>query len=476
MGKVKVKAWEGKVETPFRLASYMVDKLFRKAPPSPESRVLDPGCGRGVFIRAIISWCKEHGYEVPEVVGVELDPLLASEAFEIFKSVPKVKIVQGDFLAMSEDSLGAFDYVVSNPPYISYEKIDPRQREVYKKMFASAVGRFDTYILFFEKALKLLKDGGRLVFVTPEKYLYVLSASNLRKLLAKYTVEELELLSEDVFGNVLAYPAITVVRKTCGQNEELTLVKLRNGRSLTVTLPGDGSPWISSILGKGILTRSESLLRLGDIAVRISPGVATGCDEVFVVQRSALPRELEPFAYLTISGNELAMFKPGESVDYSKLKHAMLVPYSMDGELLDERSARPLVEYLSRYRARLESRYVVRTGKKKWHAFHEDPPLRDMLKPKILFPDIAREPAFYLDEKGLIVPRHTVYYIVPKSFIDIRELVKYLNSDRAKEWLKTHCQRAANEYLRLQTHVLKHLPLPEDLSYGLRTWVSGVGR
>jgi hypothetical protein len=39
------------------------------------------------------------------------------------------------------------------------------------------------------------------------------------------------------------------------------------------------------------------------------------------------------------------------------------------------------------------------------------------------------------------------------------ELVKYLNSEEAKEWLKAHCQTAANGYLRLQAHALKELPL-----------------
>ena len=68
-------------------------------------------------------------------------------------------------------------------------------------------------MLFFEKALSLLRPGGRLVFITPEKYLYVQSAEALRRLLAGYAVEELEFVDERAFGDVLAYPLITVVRK-----------------------------------------------------------------------------------------------------------------------------------------------------------------------------------------------------------------------------------------------------------------------
>jgi hypothetical protein len=74
-------------------------------------------------------------------------------------------------------------------------------------------------------------------------------------------------------------------------------------------------------------------------------------------------------------------------------------------------------------------------------------------------PDIAREPVFYVDVEGRIVPRHTVYYLVPKDANTVVELIKCLNSEEAKRWLKAHCQRAANGYLRFQAHILKELPI-----------------
>jgi hypothetical protein len=89
----------------------------------------------------------------------------------------------------------------------------------------------------------------------------------------------------------------------------------------------------------------------------------------------------------------------------------------------------------------LEERTAVRVKGKKWYAFHEEPPLKDLLRPKILWPDIAREPVFYVDVEGRVVPRHTVYYLVPKGANMVVELVKYLNSEEAKRWLKAHCQQ-----------------------------------
>jgi len=89
--------------------------------------------------------------------------------------------------------------------------------------------------------------------------------------------------------------------------------------------------------------------------------------------------------------------------------------------------------------------------------------MKDLLRPKILFPDLAKEPAFYVDATGSIIPRHSVYYMVPKHTELLFKLLQYLNSREAKEFLVKNCQRAANGYLRLQSHVLKKLPVPQDL-------------
>ena len=454
----------GEIATPLSLALYMVNRLFERKAPDPSSRVLDAGCGTGRFIEAILLWCRQRGIRPPEIVGIEINAGLAEQARRKFGGIANVRIVHGDFLAISEKELGGkFDYIISNPPYISYDKIDGLTRLFYKRLFRAAVGRFDIYMLFFEKALYMLKPRGRMVFITPEKYLYVVSARNLRRLLARYHVEEVELLSEDAFEGVLAYPAITVVSKSPPAK---TIFRLRDDQMVELELPADGSPWLAEALvccQGDTYGHASSRRRLKDIAIRISAGVATGRDNIFIIPKTAVPDSLKAYAYPTISGGELAEFRPGEEIDYNRLRYVMLVPYDREGRLLSEEEAVPLIDYLSRWRHELESRYVVRKGKRPWYAFHEHPPLKDILRPKILWRDIAREPAFYVDPTGLIIPRHSVYYLVPNNPAVIPKLVDYLNSDEVRSWLKVRCQRAANGYLRLQSHVLKTLKVPDEL-------------
>ncbi len=465
MGKIKIKDNIGKIATPFSIALYMVKKLFRNRIPNSTSRILDAGCGSGIFIEAILNWCKQQNIEeLPKIIGIDVDPQLVNITRKKFEGINRIEIIHADFLTIDEKKLaGKFDYIISNPPYISYERIEPLKRDLYKKIFKAAVGRFDTYMLFFEKALELLKSDGRMVFITPEKYIYTISAKGLRKLLAQYDVEEIELIHEDTFQGILAYPTITIINK---KPPRITTIKLRDGTVIKIKLPTDGSPWLAraqihKFLKTDILLRYRH--RLKDIALRISAGVATGRDEIFVIPKNSIPEELKIYTYPTISGKELSIFKPGEVIDYNKLKYVMIVPYDSEGRLLNNKEAEPLIKYLSRWMHILRRRYVVKSGKKKWYAFHEEPPLKDILKPKILWCDIAHEPAFYVDAEGMLVPRHTVYYLVPKNPNIIPKLVRYLNSSEVKEWLRVHCQRAANGYLRLQSHILKNLPIPKSL-------------
>jgi hypothetical protein len=137
------------------------------------------------------------------------------------------------------------------------------------------------------------------------------------------------------------------------------------------------------------------------------------------------------------------------------------VPYGPDGALLTERQLGSLGAYLASpaRRARLMKRTCVL--RKPWYAFHETPPLEEMRRPKILCKDIGARPWFVVDQQGDIVPRHSVYYLVPKDPGRVDELCAYLNSAEVATFLMAHCQRAMNGFVRLQSHVLKIVPLPE---------------
>jgi len=440
---------KGFVPTPAAVVDGMVEKLFASRLPTSQERVLDPGCGQGAFIEGIVRWCKRHHCAIPGIVGIESDPVHASEARKRLARIPSVTILSQDFLT---DRSARFDYVIGNPPYVPITDLALEEKTAYRARYLSAAGRFDLYLLFFEQSLRLLKPGARLVFITPEKFLYVQSAEALRKQLSSVYIEEIDFVDETTFGNLVTYPVITtIVNETPGA---ATTVRLRDGSTRAVHLRGRS--WLPIIGGNDADAPSYTL---ADACLRISCGVATGADGIYVVKTSEVPASLRRFAYPTVAGREIEIGKgmnPGRS---------MLVPYGTDGTLLPEGRLGALGEYLGQpeRRKRLLERTCV--ALKPWYAFHENPPLPDILQPKILCKDISSKPYFLLDESGTLVPRHSVYYIVPSDPSRLHELCDYLNSDAVISWLLANCQRAANQFVRLQSHVLKRIPLrPELLS------------
>ncbi len=356
-----------------------------------------------------------------------------------------------DFLAQPIES---FDFVIGNPPYVSILGLCEDEKREYRAAYETARGRFDLYLLFFERALKSLKPNGRMVFITPEKFLYVETAAPLRRLLSRTQVEEIDLIDEQVFEGLVTYPTITTIVNR--PRYKKTIIRLRDGVERHGTLNGDGASWMPVI--RGAVERMNGRGALRDLCVRISCGVATGADEIFVRRIKDLEPELLRFALPTIAGREL--IGPGE---LSKPKHAMLIPYTKDACLLQESELGEFGDYLKQrhVRERLLKRTCVR--RKPWYAFHETPPLPEILRPKILCKDITEKPHFWIDRKGTLVPRHSAYYIVPKDAQVIERLCEHLNSAEIADWLSEHCQRAANGFLRLQSNILKTIPVPDEL-------------
>jgi adenine-specific DNA-methyltransferase len=439
---------KGFVPTPDSIVDLMVEKLFKDKNPQKDDTLLDPGCGTGSFIEGVIRWCNLHSIELPKIVGIESDPRHIPEARRKFQDYSSIEIRNEDFLT---DIPGTFDYIIGNPPYVSITKLTEEEKNHYRKSFQTASGRFDLYLLFFEQGLRCLEKEGRLVFITPEKFLYVQTARNLRSLLGGYFLKEIHLLPEETFGDLTTYPTVTTVLNT--RSKEPSDLIFRDGSLKRVMLPKDGSSFLPTMNGKS--QQKSGHFELRDVSIRVSCGVATGADSVFIKPSNDIDPCLVQFAFPTIAGRQLSVDSPSIQSD-----DLIIMPYTRDGKIIPEKKLGCLKDYLTNagnYEKLLKRTCVSR---KPWYAFHENPPLDHILRPKILCKDITMQPHFWIDHAGEFVPRHSVYYIVPKNEEDLESLCDYLNSGEARSWLEAHCQRAANGFIRLQSNVLKHLPIP----------------
>lgn len=441
---------KGHVPTPDGLVDEMVERLFNAGRPNPGDAILDPGCGGGAFVAGVLRWCSANRVPVPEITGIELNPSLAAKARKRFAAYPTVKIVQADYLLSAAKT--AYRFIIGNPPYVSLGNLGGSvKRDKYRKRFKSARGRFDLYMLFFERSIEELAPNGRLVFITPEKFLYVSAAKELRRLMAEQTVvSSIHLAPEDAFPGFATYPAITTLDRR--QAEQVsTDVRLRCGTNRQAQLSGDGESWWPKLMGDQATSSGPVL---GDVCVRVSAGVATGADDVYVQAMDDLPTQLRAFARPAVAGRDLSTGMPLPTPH-----RAILIPYRDTGELLPNTELGALGRHFARASIKEALKRRTCVERKPWYAFHDNFPA-DILRPKILFKDITKEPFFWVDRTGDVIPLHSVYYIVPEREDQLDALCEWLNGPEAKRWLEANCQRAANGFLRLQSSVLRKLPVP----------------
>jgi len=442
----------GFVRTPDSLVDFMINQTLSEIPDINLKRILIPGCGDGQFVRGIIRYCDSHNSKLPEIVGVEIDQERAELCQEELGDV--ASIVNDDFLSMN---IELFDIIIGNPPYVAITGISQIDKDRYRNNFKTAIERFDLYFLFWEKAISLLREGGRLTFVTPEKFLYVSSASKLRNVLSANHITRITLVDSKSFLGVAAYPCVTTLDKI-DNDRQGTFVTRRDGTDFMITLSPNQDSWIEVI--EDSYSIEGNTVPMKDLCKRISCGPATGRDSLFVRPIEKIPDSLAEISFPTISGRQLV---PG-SDDFTITEH-MIVPYHREtGQPFNPDSG--TIMNLESVFEKLDPegmRIKKLRGTRPWYRFKDNIPFEDLLGPKIMVKDICASPQFWIDYEGTI-PRHTVYYIVPLEGVSIDALFEYLGSESAVKWLQSNSQRAQNGSLRIQSSVLKRLPILSDLN------------
>lgn len=116
-----------------------------------------------------------------------------------------------------------FDIVIANPPYISALEFSARhsreERDLLNEIYSSARGTYDLYVLFIEKAIRLLSQKGRIAFINPNKYLSAKYAQALRQfILDNGRLESLvDVSGINVFDEASVYPVLSFISKGSGE-------------------------------------------------------------------------------------------------------------------------------------------------------------------------------------------------------------------------------------------------------------------
>ncbi len=141
--------------------------------PAPTIRVIDPACGDGRLLSAVISTLKAQGVEV-EAVGCEIDPTTARATRSQLDG--SATIIEGDALEYPWER-SSFDLVIANPPFSS-----PLSRRGPSAVTAPGSPYADLATRFWDLALSLAKtDGGRVALILPQSILSSRDAEHVRR-------------------------------------------------------------------------------------------------------------------------------------------------------------------------------------------------------------------------------------------------------------------------------------------------------
>ncbi|GAB2674197.1 Eco57I restriction-modification methylase domain-containing protein [Nocardia goodfellowii] len=213
MSAARERKRHGRHYTPPALARFLATRLLAHVPPGDVLRVLDPACGDGELLLAVR---REAAERLPgvrlELTGYDLDPA----AVELARSRADDEIDwhSGDFL-VAEAHLpdGAFDAIITNPPYVRTQQLGGATARLLSKKFGLA-GRIDLTHPFVAVAPRLLTSGGVLGLLCANRFLTTRAGANIRAILRRELAPvELYDLGDTKLFEAAVLPAITIARR-----------------------------------------------------------------------------------------------------------------------------------------------------------------------------------------------------------------------------------------------------------------------
>jgi adenine-specific DNA-methyltransferase len=502
----------GQVYTPPHLVAFVLERAGYEPRASLEAlTLLDPACGCGVFLERAVdvlaarlagagvdptsSGGRKRLVEAVSrsIYGVDVDARACELARRALRSAVAAatssllpadsfdeNIVKADFLLSDEPSRlppvqnGGFDLIVGNPPYVSATRLDHSYKLELRSALESASGRLDLYTLFIERALSLLRAGGHVAFITPDKFLVSQSARSLRSLVARRDAVRsiARFPSHKVFDDAATVPCVTVIergglRASDGDDVEILECADEPTRAGEVRVIGSWHVPRRSLTPAGWRLSPPHLVKLEDrigaghrtledVSERVSAGLATGRDALYVLPDERALTIEDELLRPAVRGRDLSPYRiadPGLRI---------LVPYTYDDrgrpQLVDLEAYPDAHRYLDEHRRVLEQRHCVRKWRKTWYDLHDPVSVDLALRPKILVPDVAYASRFAFDE-GRYVPLHSTYYIVPRS-VDPHFLTALLNSKPLEFLIRLRAPKVKDGFSRYRKQFLTGLPVP----------------
>ena len=424
------------VETPKPIAELMVE--LASAP--KDGLVLDSGCGRGVFLKALV----EKGYK--NCIGIELDEELSEQSR---KACPTCKKITGDYLDYNPRI--RFDLIIGNPPYAHFNQLPEEIAAKVDRIIKTKKG--DIYYAFIMKSIDLLKPGGELIYIVPYHFFYNTYARIVREKILKNGKLEIVIDLDEVRLFKGESPETVIFRFRKGRydlsKEKIELVVIRGNATAHEIKKGvlevlkEKTPtelfdytviehymsadeaWSTLPLSKNMEFPSVPLNKLAKVGV----GIVSGFDRGFLVNEDELSEfteeELKLIKKFIKSKNCRRFITEG-------FEYYILIPDEIREEKILTKKYPNIYKKIVKFKEAMERRYLPKNKKWfNWQALRNYGFLMENLdRKRIYVPTLDRKPynRFSLAEGGYL-PSGDVLFIQPHDEDDLYFLLGYLNSN-----------------------------------------------
>lgn len=457
----------GDVFTSPRVVCFMLDLIgYTSDKDLSAYKVLEPSFGHGDFLieiqNRLIQSAKKFNFDASEIMskniyGCEID------RGKYDKCIDTLRLEMPNFTPSNlktEDFLFSlwntqFDFIIGNPPYIRYENIPEKVRNLYKNKFYTFHYRSDLYILFYEHSLRNLSVNGRHCFICSNRWLkneygkklraYISSSFNLEYII---DVENINAFKE----SVLAYPSITLISNTEG-GKNVKLAKINDLSELDKPIQTKQKKlesfdnWDDLFLSDNI----EDLSYIEQQGFKIGIGVATGADKIFISKELENQVEEELLLPLVnakdLTGNEF-IWKG----------FYILNPYRLNGSIINLDKYPKAKQYLGQFKSILSKRHIVKNGRT-WYSLIDKIKPELVNLPKILLPDITGNKIIFID-KGLFYPAHNIYYITGRPLEELEPLAAILMSRFVRSQIENISNKMNGGLPRWQSQNIKRIRIP----------------
>lgn len=479
MNKVSKKE-NGVVFTPDWVADFMVEQIFKNCRFTGDEKILDAGCGEGVFtIKLARIFSEITGKSIDEVIKnniyfIDLNKQYIETTENKLKGLLIDKSIEPNAIADDfcfHDFRFKFDFVIGNPPYVRIQNLNDRRELLQKKFFSAINGSIDLYFCFFEKALNCLSEYGRICFISPNSHFYSAAGKNLRKLLLPFVYKIVNFDHFQVFKDATVYSAITFLTKQengnllYADNHKNDFFDLDYKKIIKNNLNDNKWEFFDQDYFDFRCGLLKKYARLNDVA-DIHYGLATLKDDLYVFSPSKTDKEYYYWENYKIEKKLVVPIIKASTYKGTDQGLFIIYPYR-DGKIIIKNEMKSIYPFAYKYFC--DKKGILASRDKGGGAFYEEfyafgrtQGLKTSFGKKIITSTMNLSPRFFVvdNEKATF---YSGYCIKPKHGIDIYELCESLNSDLMKKYIDSVSKSYRGGYKSYAKSFLKDFVHPKFL-------------